>query len=187
MRNESRTHRLPISWSTPQANLPRFLSYSCPSLSLRGDEWQRTLGTKLHRRRIDLIHDTRHLYTRLKTDGLKAMSRGFSGCRQADKICRYKKLRRYCLFQATNNEKPLLLKTWQIMGGSSLLLCYDAVATVDVLIASENDDETCRNSGNSNCRFCMTKIVVSFWDNKQFRPRLLVLANFVLISFLEAP
>ena len=28
---------------------------------------------------IDLIHDTRHLCNRLKTDGLKAMSRGFSG------------------------------------------------------------------------------------------------------------
>ena len=94
-----------------------------PPLSLAtGDEWQRTLGTKLHRRRIDLIHDIRHLYTRLKTDGLKAMSRGFSGCRQADKICRYKKLRRDYLFQATNNEKPLLLRTWQIMGGSHR--CY---------------------------------------------------------------
>ena len=90
-----------------------------PPLSLAtGDEWQRTLGTKLHRRRIDLIHDIRHLYTRLKTDGLKAMSRGFSGCRQADKICRYKKLRGDCLFQETNNEKPLLLWTWQIMGGN---------------------------------------------------------------------
>ena len=28
---------------------------------------------------IDLIHDTRHPCKRLKTDGLKAMSRGFSG------------------------------------------------------------------------------------------------------------
>ena len=45
---------------------------------------------------------------------------------------------------------------------SSLLLFYDAVATVDVLTASDNDDETCRNSGNWNCRFCITKIVVSF-------------------------
>ena len=32
-----------------------------------------------------------------------------------DKIWRYRKLRRDCLFQATNNEKPLLLKTWQII------------------------------------------------------------------------
>ena len=29
---------------------------------------------------IDLIHDTRHLCKRLKTDGLKPMARGFSGC-----------------------------------------------------------------------------------------------------------
>ena len=45
---------------------------------------------------------------------------------------------------------------------SSLLLFYDAVATVDFITASDNDDETCRNSGNSNCTCCMTKIVVSF-------------------------
>ena len=115
-----------------RANLPRFLSYSSPSLSFATrDEWQRTLGTKLYRRRIDLIHDIRHLYTRLKTDRLKSMSRGFSGCRQADKICRYKKLREDCLFQATNIEKPLLLRTWQIMGGSHhCSFFYDAVATV---------------------------------------------------------
>ena len=31
---------------------------------------------------IDLIHDTRHLCTRLRTDGIKAMSRGFSGGKQ---------------------------------------------------------------------------------------------------------
>ena len=45
---------------------------------------------------------------------------------------------------------------------SSLLLFYDAVATVDFITASDNDDETCRNSGNSNCTCCMAKIVVSF-------------------------
>ena len=28
---------------------------------------------------IDLLHDTRHLCTRLRTDGIKAVSRGFSG------------------------------------------------------------------------------------------------------------
>ena len=66
-------------------------------------------------------------------------------------------------------------------------VCGEAIATVEVLTASENDDETCRNSGNSNCTFCMTKIVVSFLENKQFRPRLLVLANFVLTSVLETP
>ena len=106
--------------------------YTRPPLSFAtGDEWQRTLGTKLHYRRIDLIHDIRHIYTRLKTDGLKSVSRGFSGCGQADKICRYKKLRRDCLFQATNNEKPLLLKKWEIMGGSyHCSFFYDAAATV---------------------------------------------------------
>ena len=32
---------------------------------------------------IDLIHDTRHLCTHLRTDGIKAMSRGISGHMQA--------------------------------------------------------------------------------------------------------
>ena len=31
---------------------------------------------------IDLIHDARHLCMRLRTDGIKAMSRGFSGGKQ---------------------------------------------------------------------------------------------------------
>ena len=35
---------------------------------------------------IDLIHDTRHLCTRLRTDGIEAMSHGFSGGKQVKKI-----------------------------------------------------------------------------------------------------
>ena len=31
---------------------------------------------------IDLIHDTHHLCTHIRTDGLKAVSRGFSGGKQ---------------------------------------------------------------------------------------------------------
>ena len=31
---------------------------------------------------MDLIHDARHLCARLRTDGMKAMSRGFSGGKQ---------------------------------------------------------------------------------------------------------
>ena len=33
-------------------------------------------------RPVDLIHDTRYLCKRLKTDGMKVMSRGFSGDKQ---------------------------------------------------------------------------------------------------------
>ena len=36
------------------------------------------LGTNLGVNAIDLLHDTRHLCTRLRTDGTKAVSRGFS-------------------------------------------------------------------------------------------------------------
>ena len=52
---------------------------------------------------IDLIHDTCHLCKRLKTDGLKAMSRGFSGAggggvNQVGKNCQYKISQSICLF-----------------------------------------------------------------------------------------
>ena len=51
---------------------------------------------------IDLIHDTCHLCKRLKTDGLKAMSRGFSGGggggNQVGKNCQYKISKSICLF-----------------------------------------------------------------------------------------
>ena len=51
---------------------------------------------------IDLIHDTRHLCKRLKIDGLKAMSRGFSGGggggNQVGKNCQCKISQSICLF-----------------------------------------------------------------------------------------
>ena len=53
---------------------------------------------------IDLIHDTCHLCKRLKTDGLKAMSRGFSGAgggggvKQGGKNGQYKISQSICLF-----------------------------------------------------------------------------------------
>ena len=42
---------------------------------------------------IDFIHDARHLCTRSRTDGIKAMSRGFSGGEQVKKTCQWKKSR----------------------------------------------------------------------------------------------
>ena len=44
---------------------------------------QRTdIEISLLQKPIDLIHDTRHLYTRLRIDAIKAMSRGISGGKQ---------------------------------------------------------------------------------------------------------
>ena len=40
----------------------------------------------LHPLAIDLIHDTRHLCKRLRVDGIKAMSRGFSFGKQVRKF-----------------------------------------------------------------------------------------------------
>ena len=34
---------------------------------------------------IDLTHDTRHLYTHARTDGIKAMLRGFAGGKKVSK------------------------------------------------------------------------------------------------------
>ena len=59
---------------------------------------------------IDLIHDVRHLCTRLRTDGIKAMSRGLSG-KQVINFSNTKTRGRVCLFLTTENEKLFILKT----------------------------------------------------------------------------
>ena len=51
----------------------------------------------------------------------------------------------------------------------------EALATLDVLRASEKRHKT---SQNPNCKFCMTNIIVSLREHKQTRP-------FVLISFIS--
>ena len=48
--------------------------------------------------RIDLIHDTRHLCTRSRIDGIKAMSRGTSRGKQVIKIANTSNHCRVCLF-----------------------------------------------------------------------------------------
>ena len=52
----------------------------------------------------------------------------------------------------------------------------NAVATLDVVRASEKRHKT---SQNPTRKFCMTNIVVSFWENKQTRTWLLVLISFI--------
>ena len=86
---------------------------------------------------IDLIHDTRHLCTRLRTDGRKALSRGFSEGKQVMKISRSR------LFIVDNGKWKAFYrkddngKLWVEM---IIQYCYflDAVATVDVLKESNN-------------------------------------------------
>ena len=56
---------------------------------------------------IDLIHDAYHLCTLLRTDGIKAMSRGFSGANTSDKFFQYKKSQS---FLTTENEQLFMLK-----------------------------------------------------------------------------
>ena len=60
---------------------------------------------------IDLLHDTRHLCTRLRTDGIKAVSRGFSGGKQVIKFANARNRGRVRLFSITEHEELFILKT----------------------------------------------------------------------------
>ena len=60
---------------------------------------------------IDLIHYARHLYTGSMTDGIKAMSRGFSGGKQVINFSNIRNRGRICLFLTTENEQLFILKT----------------------------------------------------------------------------
>ena len=54
---------------------------------------------------VDLIHDTRHLCTRFRIDGIKAMSRGISLRGQTkDKICQCKKSRSTLFILSKRND-----------------------------------------------------------------------------------
>ena len=67
----------------------------------------------------------------------------------------------------------------------SLLHFYlDAVATVHVLKAGNNDVNYGRNS---NCTFCTTKIVVSFWENGQNASAITRIGKFYLSLRPEIP
>ena len=63
---------------------------------------------------IDLIHDARHLCTRLTTDGIKAMLRGFSGGKQ---VINFSNTRNQglefggCLFLTTENAQVFIFNT----------------------------------------------------------------------------
>ena len=56
------------------------------------------LGTNPGVNAIDLLQDTRHLCTRLRTDGIKAVSRGFLGGKQVIKLANARNRGRVCLF-----------------------------------------------------------------------------------------
>ena len=57
---------------------------------------------------IDLIHDTRHLCMRLiRTDGIKAMSRGFSGGKQVIKSANARDRGRVCKSRHQTNKNFL--------------------------------------------------------------------------------
>ena len=60
---------------------------------------------------IDLIHDAHNLCTRLRTDGIKAMSRGFSVGKQVINFSNTRNHGRVCLFLTTENEQIFILKT----------------------------------------------------------------------------
>ena len=61
---------------------------------------------------VALIHDTRHLRTRFRVDGIKAMSRGISGGKQVKKFANRNNRGRVCLF-CQNGTTILLLQNVQ--------------------------------------------------------------------------
>ena len=90
---------------------------------------------------MDLIHDTRHFCTRLRTDVVKAKSRGFSGGQTSDNICQCKKLRSGLYILNNRKWRTFYLqddndKLWTTL---IIVTLQDAVATVDVLTASYDD------------------------------------------------
>ena len=60
---------------------------------------------------IDLIHDARHLCMHLRTDGIKAMSRGFSEGKQVINFSNTRNCGRVCLLLTTENEQLFISKT----------------------------------------------------------------------------
>ena len=73
------------------------------------------------------------------------------------------------------------------MRGSDCCYFLTAVPTVDVPTASSYDVELEKTCRNLNCTFCKFKIALSFWKDKQTRPRLLVVANFITCLPTEIP
>ena len=57
---------------------------TCPQGSLRLTGTSRTVGTRFWEK--DLVHDVRHVCTCLRSDGTKAMSRGFLWGKQVEKF-----------------------------------------------------------------------------------------------------
>ena len=84
---------------------------------------------------INLIHDTRHLWTRLRTDGIKSMSRGFSGSKQVTNL----PLQESCLnLFILDNRKwrtPYLKNDNGKLLVEVIIVTLDVVATVDLFTA----------------------------------------------------
>ena len=122
-------------------NLRKRFTNPVAYLLIRHFRNKRGTGAEMHPA-IDLIHDTRHLCTRSRTDGIKAMSRGFSGSKQEKKklpteeiavdfvYSRQQEMKSFFHFKDDN------VKLWVKVFIVTFLY---AVATVDVLMANSND------------------------------------------------
>jgi len=90
--------------------------------------------------KASIIHDARHLRTRLRTDGIKAMSRVSLGGKQVINFSNTRNRSRVFLWQQKMNNFFLFKTIMANYGWKwSLLLFFNAVVTVDVLTASNND------------------------------------------------
>lgn len=69
------------------------------------------------RKIIDLIHDTRHLRTRFRNDGIKAMSRVFSWGKQVREFAKARNRGRIYLFWTKENEELFILEMMMAING----------------------------------------------------------------------
>ena len=121
---------------------------------------------------IDLIHNRPAIFHVLKDWWDKIDVTWFLRGQERDKIYQCKKSWSR-LFSLKNRKFRM---EWKSLVGSDH--CYFFGRSSDRR-CSHSDKKWCKTYRIPNCTFCMTKIVYSFWENKQTRTRLLVLANFI--------
>ena len=100
------------------------------------------------------------------------MQRGFSGGKKVIKSANTRNRGQICLFKTTENTELFILKgdNGKLWVGLIVVIFFNVVATVNVFTESK----TCRNS---TVHFARLKFVVSFEENKQTRPQLVILTN----------
>ena len=84
---------------------------------------------------MNLIHDTRHLYTRFRIDGIKAMLRSISGGKQVIKFDNTSNCSRVLLFYQNKTNELIFMQKLQFKVEQKI--CYILFAETMVATASK--------------------------------------------------